>query len=55
MRRLVEILDEKKITVINAMNPYGSMNRTELRKFYEKYGFVRINDDGLLVREPRVR
>ncbi len=51
MRRLVQILDEKDITVINAINPYGSMDLEALTGFYKKYGFEDI-DEGLMLRRP---
>lgn len=51
MKRLVEILDERGITVVNALNPYGSMDMEVLTEFYKKYGFVEI-EKGLMVREP---
>lgn len=51
MRRLVQILDEKDITVINGVNPYGSMDLEALTGFYKKYGFEDI-DEGLMLRRP---
>ena len=51
MKRLVEILDEREITVVNALNPYGSMDMQALTGFYEKYGFSEV-EKGLMVRNP---
>lgn len=40
MKRLIEILDEKRIDLINTVNPYGDLNEEELIKFYKKFGFT---------------
>lgn len=52
MERLVQILDEKGITVVNGVNPYGSMKMKDLVAFYERYDFVMIKD-GIMVRYPK--
>ncbi len=52
MKELVKILDEKKISVINELNPYGGMNMETLEKFYAKYGFEKV-DRGLMIRKPK--
>jgi hypothetical protein len=39
MERLVQICDEKGLTVINELNPYGRMKINELKAWFEKYGF----------------
>lgn len=60
MERLVQILDEKQITVVNGVNPYGSSKRQgrmsmgELKDFYRKYGFEDIGND-IMVRHPGKR
>ena len=54
MRRLVEILDERGITVVNALNPYGSMDVQALTEFYKKYGFSEVEED-LMVRKCQTR
>lgn len=51
MQELVKILDEKGVAVINTLNPYGDMDLEALTKFYEKYGFSRV-DEGLMIRIP---
>ncbi len=53
MKRLVEILDERGVTVVNALNPYGSMDMQALTAFYKKYGFCEV-EKGLMVRKPEV-
>jgi len=52
MKRLVEILDEREITVVNALNPYGSMDMQALTGFYKKYGFIEV-EKGLMIRRPK--
>lgn len=52
MRRLVEILDNKRITVVNAVNPYGCMDMEQLKVFYAKYGFEDIGND-VMIRRPQ--
>jgi len=52
MDRLVQILDERKITVVNILNPYGSMGMDELKDFYRKYGFKDIGND-IMIRYPK--
>jgi len=57
MQEIVKILDEKGITVVNTLNPYGSMDLEALIEFYKKYGFecvVRVRDpsEGLMIRRP---
>lgn len=51
MKRLVQILDERKITVVNGPNAYGSMSLEQLKIFYRKYGFKDV-DEGIMVRYP---
>lgn len=52
MKELIKILDEKKVTVINELNPYGNLNLEDLQKFYSKYGFVKKQDQ-LMIRKPK--
>tara|TARA_Y100000310_G_C20694347_1_gene824436 strand:+ start:3195 stop:3581 length:387 start_codon:yes stop_codon:yes gene_type:complete len=52
MKELIKILDEKKVTVINELNPYGNLNLEDLQKFYSKYGFVK-KQDHLMIRKPK--
>jgi hypothetical protein len=52
MEKLIRILDEHQITVINPMNPYGSMKLGTLTLFFKKYGF-RLVGEGVVVREPQ--
>jgi len=54
MQEVVKILDEKGVAVINTINPYGGMNLAALIKFYKKYGFESVDDDGLMIRIPNV-
>lgn len=51
MSTLAKLLDEHGITVINGVNPYGGLDRKMLTKFYEKYGFVLV-EETVMVREP---
>jgi len=51
MERLVEILDERQITVVNGLNPYGEMDMEALTRFYTGYGFVSVGD-GMMIRLP---
>lgn len=39
MDKLLEIVDIKKINIILTINPYGDMDKEDLVKFYEQYGF----------------
>lgn len=52
MQEVTEILDEEGVTVVNHVDPYGSMDLVPLIKFYEKYGFELV-DDRLMVRRPK--
>lgn len=52
MKKLIEILDNKKISVVNELNPYGKLNMNALEKFYSKFGFKKI-EKGLMIREPK--
>lgn len=54
MREIVKILDEKGITVVNTLNPYGSMDLEALTEFYKKYGFECIVEQ-LMIRRPNVK
>lgn len=51
MQELVKIFDEKGITVVNTLNPYGSMDLEALIEFYKKYGFESIIEY-LMIRRP---
>jgi GNAT superfamily N-acetyltransferase len=48
MRELVKVLDQRGITVLNHVNPYGSLNMSQLKSFYKKFGFVDIGRGGML-------
>ena len=52
MQELVKILAQKDITVLNHVNPYGSLSMSQLRAFYKKYGFVDIGRGGM-IRYPK--
>ncbi len=52
MKRLIEILDERGISVVNSLNPYGSMDMQALTEFYKKYGFSEV-EKGLMVRKSK--
>jgi hypothetical protein len=54
MKELEKILDEKGITVLNHVNPYGSLNMSQLKAFYKKFGFVDIGRGGM-IRYPKTR
>lgn len=54
MSRLVELLDEHQLNVVNEINPYGresDMGFKELKAFYEKYGFSQEGE--FFVRHPK--
>lgn len=51
MVELVRVLDQRKATVINGVNPYGNLSLSELIKFYQKYGFKYLKD-GIMIRFP---
>ncbi len=51
MQELVKIFDEKGITVVNTLNPYGDMDLGALTAFYKKYGFESIVES-LMIRRP---
>ena len=53
MDRLIDILDAGSISVINGVNPYGSMSMGNLKKFYKKYGFYEVGRD-IMVRKPTI-
>ena len=52
MNELVKILDKRKISVINAVNPYGVMTMEDLLDFYKKFGFEEV-EEGIMIRNPR--
>jgi hypothetical protein len=52
MNELVKILDNRKISVVNALNPYGSMSMRQLTDFYKKFEFEEI-EEGLMIRNPQ--
>ncbi len=52
MEKLVKLLDEESFTVVNSVNAYGSMSQEDLKKFYEKYGFVEVAQD-VMIRRPK--
>lgn len=57
MNRLIEILDEYNICLINTVNAYGDLNEDQLITFYKKFGFKEGCSDpklkGLLVYIPK--
>jgi hypothetical protein len=52
LEKLVRILDEEGVTVVNGVNPYGSMDLEDLERFYGRYGFESFAD-GMMIRLPR--
>ncbi len=52
MEELVDLLDREGFTVVNGVNAYGSMSQKDLKKFYEKYGFVEVAED-TMIRRPK--
>lgn len=53
MKQLIKVLDEKSITLVCDINPYGDLDFDKLHEFYCKYGF--IDDDKFnLIRHPEV-
>lgn len=59
MTRLIEILDEKDMRLVNTVNPYGDLNEDQLITFYKKFGFKEGSLDpnlkGLLVYFPEIK
>lgn len=43
MNELIDILEKEKIDLYLEINPYGSMTRNDLEKFYMSYGFKKIS------------
>jgi GNAT superfamily N-acetyltransferase len=54
MDELIKVLDEKQITLINDINPYGDLNFKQLEIFYKKYGFIETEEKSRLIRYPKV-
>ena len=52
MRELVKILDQRGISVVNQVNPYGGMGLEVLIGFYKKYRFELV-DECLMIRYPK--
>lgn len=51
-----ELFDTWGISVFNAVNPYGILDKKQLIKFFIKYGnFEPLNDEGILLRRPTKR
>lgn len=45
MQELVNWADEKEITLLAEINPYGDLGREELIKFLEKHGFEQVEKE----------
>lgn len=54
LRRLCEIADEKRIIIVNPVNPFGNMSYENLVKWYRKFGFKRLRSN-IMVRYPWVQ
>ena len=52
MRKLIQVLDKNKITLICDINPYGDLDFNQLNKFYKQYGFVE-HEEHHLIRYPK--
>jgi predicted GNAT family N-acyltransferase len=54
LKQLLQKIDELGIPLINHVNPYGILDRTQLIQYYKKHGFVRYSeeygDDALIYR-----
>jgi hypothetical protein len=50
--KVCEIADEKKINIMNAINPYGELNLEQLIELYKKHGFILVCDN-IVVREHK--
>ena len=46
MQELVKTCDENQIDILCTLNPYGRLNRDQLRAFYLKFGLVDKTVDG---------
>lgn len=46
MQELVKACDENRIDIFCTLNPYGRLNRDQLRAFYLKFGLVDKTVDG---------
>ena len=53
MIEVCRIADEKGITILNELNPYGKRDLKQLIKFFEKSGFEIFDEHNTMVRRPR--
>ncbi len=53
MKNLIKIFDDRKVSVICGVNPYGKMDMKTLVSFYKKFGFVLVDDEGTMIRNPK--
>lgn len=54
MEMLIELLDEKKIVLINEVQGTGDLNNDQLVTFYKKYGFKETEHPYRLIRNPEM-
>lgn len=52
MKKLIKLLDEKKIILINEVSGHGDLNNDQLVVFYKKYGFKETDRIYRLIRKP---
>lgn len=52
MNKLVEILNKKKITVVNQVNTYSPKDHDKKIEFYKKFGFKVISEE-VMIRKPK--
>lgn len=51
MKAMIENADEEKATLVLDINPYGEMTYNDLRSWYERNGFKKVNSR--FVRKPQ--
>ena len=52
LKRLRQLVKERKFNVINTANAYGDMTQQDLESLYEKHGFVRVFDNVFTLEAP---
>ena len=43
MEQVVIWADKERVNILNEVNPYGDLNRKQLVRFYERFGFEQVN------------
>lgn len=52
LRQVCEEADYENATLRLSINPYGDLSYADLQDWYERYGFVQIDEDGTFERLP---